>query len=229
MTDPYQVLGVSSTATDDEITKAYRRLAKKYHPDINPGNKIAEQKMREANAAYDQIKTERQGGNRQNTGSTYKGSNGGSAYSNGDNNSYDPFAEFFGGGSRGYQQGNGFLEMQMARRLVLMCRYQEALRMLESITNRSCEWYYYSAIAHAGIGDAATALSYAKEAVRMEPDNAEYIDLLEQFKQGQYASRQNRRNTGFSILTPFKIIAGLIMAQFFFQLLFRLMRMSIGG
>ena len=55
-TDPYQVLGVSPNASEDEIRQAYRRLAKKYHPDLNPGDKTAAQKMNEVNAAYDAIK-----------------------------------------------------------------------------------------------------------------------------------------------------------------------------
>ncbi len=57
MTDPYKTLGVSSTATEDEIKKAFRRLAKKYHPDLNPGNKASEQKFKEINDAYSMIGT----------------------------------------------------------------------------------------------------------------------------------------------------------------------------
>jgi curved DNA-binding protein len=51
--DPYEVLGVSRSATDDEIKKAYRRLAQKHHPDRNPGDKAAEAKFKEISAAHD--------------------------------------------------------------------------------------------------------------------------------------------------------------------------------
>ena len=54
--DPYRVLGVSPDASDEEIKRAYRLLAKKYHPDLNPGDQEAATKMQEVIAAYEQIK-----------------------------------------------------------------------------------------------------------------------------------------------------------------------------
>ena len=55
MQDPYSVLGVSPSATEDEIKKAYRALAKKYHPDVNQDSAEAERRMKEVNEAYSAI------------------------------------------------------------------------------------------------------------------------------------------------------------------------------
>ncbi|HET7252725.1 MAG TPA: J domain-containing protein, partial [Xanthobacteraceae bacterium] len=53
--DPYAVLGVKPEATQDEIRKAYRTLAKKLHPDLNPGDRQAEEKFKQVSAAYDLV------------------------------------------------------------------------------------------------------------------------------------------------------------------------------
>ena len=60
--NPYDVLGVSPDASDEEIAKAYKRLAKRHHPDLNPGNSAAAERMGQINRAYDEIKAMRQRG-----------------------------------------------------------------------------------------------------------------------------------------------------------------------
>ena len=62
MRDPYQVLGVPSTATDEEVKKAYRDLARKYHPDNyhdNPLADLAQERMKEINEAYEAVQSQR--------------------------------------------------------------------------------------------------------------------------------------------------------------------------
>lgn len=96
MRDPYQVLGVPSTATDEEVKKAYRNLAKKYHPDNyhdDPLADLAQEKMKEINEAYEEIQNQRKRGASGNGYGAYGGSYGGSYGGYGANSyggSYDP-------------------------------------------------------------------------------------------------------------------------------------------
>ena len=103
MNDPYSVLGVSKDASEDEIKRAYRRLAKKYHPDLNPGDPKAARKMNEINAAYEQIKNPDQTnsaygfGNQNSSGSNPYGGYGSGEYGNSGQSygeEFDPFDPF---------------------------------------------------------------------------------------------------------------------------------------
>lgn len=99
--DPFAVLGISPGASEDEIKSAYRKLAKKYHPDLNPGDKIAEQKMRDVNEAYAEALKIKKGGGSYTSGygnSTSHASSSGYTGSTGASNSY--------GGYNGYSWGN---------------------------------------------------------------------------------------------------------------------------
>ena len=187
--DPYKVLGVSPNASDDGIQKAYRRLVKKYHPDVNPGDENAEKKMREINAAYDQIRNIREGK------ASYGGQNGnpyGNPYGNAGNGGggyYGGFSweDIFGSGFGGYsQQQEATTELTAARNYINAGHYREALNVLNSVdsSQRNARWYYFHALANYGIGNRIEAMSDAEQAVRMEPDNFEYKQLLSRMKNG---------------------------------------------
>ena len=106
MRDPYEVLGVSPGASDDEIKAAYRKLAKKYHPDLNNGSPEAEARMKEVNEAYTLlIKHKGQTGGPSGYGSSgsYGSSGGYGGY--GSSGGYGGYGSSGGYGQGSYGQG----------------------------------------------------------------------------------------------------------------------------
>ena len=96
MDDLYQTLGVEKTASADEIKKAYRKLAVKYHPDKNPGDKAAEEKFKQISAAYSVLGDEEKRRQYDSYGSTESYANArSSSYGTGSYNNTDPFWEWF--------------------------------------------------------------------------------------------------------------------------------------
>jgi molecular chaperone DnaJ len=208
--DPYAVLGVSPTDAEADIAKAYRRLAKRYHPDLNPGNKAAEEKMKQINAAYDMIK------NRDKPGAAGH-SGGGYARPEGDGDPFGPdgpFSWFFGGYQRqntgGQARGGRFGAIIGA---INTGQYLQALNALARDPVRDAPWYYYSAVANAGAGNPVTALNHAREAASMEPDNPTYADLAATLARGGETYRQAGQRYGYGMSPMGRGVIQMVLAQ----------------
>ena len=213
--EPHKVLGVSPNATQDEIKKAYRRLAKKYHPDLNPGDENAANKMNEINQAYDMLmnpnKYQRQqassyGSYSQQTGNpyqqgrtyrtyTYGGPFGGWTYTN---VNYDDFY----GSSSSYdflnpkvEPGDGY-NIQRAILEINNKRYQDAINTLNYLSReiRDARWYYLSALAHKGLGNTVQAADHIQQAVNLDPSNQTYRKTYQYINRSSQTYEQNARN-----------------------------------
>ena len=168
MKDPYQILGVAPTATDDEIKTAYRNLARKYHPDKYRDTDLAEmagEKMKEVNAAYDEIQKMRSG---QFNGQKSSGQNGGQ---------YNQYS------GQNYHGGNPFMYV---RQLINARRLDEASRMLVGMSDeqRGAEWNYLMGVVAANRGHYVDAQHFFETASGMEPGNNEYRDAVERIRNG---------------------------------------------
>ncbi len=154
MNDPYSVLGVSQNASDEEIKKAYRELARKYHPDNyhdNPLADLAQEKMKQINEAYDMITKNRSGGSWRASGPT------------GSSNSYS-------GSATGVYAD--------IRNAINMGNIGQAEAMLSSISNRNAEWYFLMGSVYYRKGWLDEAKRFYQSAVSMDPNNSEYRQAL---------------------------------------------------
>ena len=158
MKDPYSVLGVSQSASDDEVKKAYRDLARKYHPDNypddNPLKELANEKMQEVNEAYDAIVRMREEAekNKNNSSSSYSSYDARSAY-----------AEI--------------------RRTINARRFSDAESQLLAIpgNQRTAEWHYLVSVLLMHRNRQNDAMRELEIACSMDPSNIEYQKAKEMF------------------------------------------------
>ncbi len=164
MTDPYKTLGVSRDASDDEVKAAYRTLARKYHPDKYRDSDladVAEEKMKEVNAAYDEIQKSRAA-----TGST-----AGSGYAS---SSY--------GGATGSAYGSS--TYARVRILINQGSILEAARILSAVpaADRGAEWHFLQGCIQLRRGWQFDAQQSFDTACTLDPSNAEYAQARDQLR-----------------------------------------------
>ena len=165
MRDPYQVLGIPSTATDEEVKKAYRNLARKYHPDNyhdNPLEDLAQERMKEINEAYETIRNQRKAAQ----------SGGQSGYGAGYNPGYGA------GYNPGYSGAYG-AAWQRIRLAISQGNLNLAEELLNAQTDHNGEWNFLKGAVCYRRGWLDEALRYYRTACQMDPTNAEYRQALE--------------------------------------------------
>ena len=167
MRDPYQVLGVSPTASDDEIKKAYRDLARKYHPDNyhdNPLADLAQERMKEINEAYEAVQSQRKRGSAASSAASGYGRNpyGGS---------YGSYSGTYGGSYSG-----PYARVRMA---IQQGNLNLAEELLNASPNHNAEWNFLKGVICTRRGWADEAIRYYQTAVRLDPNDEEYRRALD--------------------------------------------------
>lgn len=172
--NPYEVLGVSENATEEEIKKAYKELVKKYHPDRyqdNPLADLAEEKLREVNEAYDILMKQ-------------KASTSTSSYNYG-----------YGGGSTG---NGGTPDYMQVRRYLDANNLNAAEAILNGTRDRSAEWFFLAGMLSYKKGWYDDAVNKLRTATDMAPSNVEYRQAYGRLAAmgGQYQNQAYGRGYG---------------------------------
>lgn len=179
MKNPYEVLGIKEGASEEEIKKAYRELVKKYHPDQyrdNPLADLAESKLREINEAYEMLM---KGGKSSGSRSQWSGGSAGQGQTYG-NDLYAQIRMHINSGNIGMAES-----------------------MLNSINDRSAQWYYLKGLIYLRRGWYDQAYSHIQTAVRMDPSNYEYRDALNRMTMANNSYRTRSYNRGYDQRTDF--------------------------
>ncbi len=230
MRDPYEVLGISRNATDDEVKSAYRDLARKYHPDnvansANPAaSELFEEKMKEINEAYDTIVTNRRNGTDRTTDySASSGSNTSGGYSGYSNqNTSNSYSNNYSGNNSGnrtsYSSSANTTSFSDVRQMINNKRYNEAEELLDGVpmTRRNAEWYFLRGTVLYHRGWVEQAYEHFSQAVQLEPSNAEFrsaynvVQSQRSGRRGGYAYDTDRAERGCN---PLSLCCGMFCAD----------------
>lgn len=241
--NPYDVLGVPRDASADEVKRAYRKKARENHPDLNPNDPAAADRMNKVNEAYDRItnpekyaaadaraRGQRPGaagyaggtapggtapGGAGSAGGAGYGYGGGYGTPGGGQQAYTPYdwveinwEDIFGGGAWGAAgqtihpeaSVSDSAEVRSAIDAINAQDYRRATAILAAIpsTGRNARWHYLSALASHGAGNVVQAYEQIRRARQMDPGNADYQRVEQQFFQRANAYEQESQQRGFT-------------------------------
>ena len=225
--DPYKILGLESSASTDEVKKAYRKLARENHPDLHPGDEAAAKRMNEINEAYDRImnpdKYAAEDARRAAADSAAGRSSGAQRPGQGPNTQqnagyYQQQGRYGWSGDFGFDDiFGGFYtstapihpeaqpsdpeEVKAAIQMINNKQFKEANKVLYRVksTDRNARWYYIVAIANHGAGNTMLAMDQIKRACEMEPNNQEYIQAARSIQASGRVYQETAQSRGFSM------------------------------
>ena len=225
--DAYKILGLESTASTDEVKKAYRKLARENHPDLHPGDEAAAKRMNEINEAYDRImnpdkyasedarraaadraagrssgpQRPGQGPNSQQQNAGYYQQQGRYGWS-GDFGFDDIFGGFYTTGGPIHPEASATdpEEIKVAINMINNKQFKEANKVLYRVksTERNARWYYIVAVANHGAGNTMLAMDQIKRACEMDPNNQEYVQAARSIQASGRVYRETGQSRGFS-------------------------------
>lgn len=190
MENPYEILGVKENCSDEELNSAYKKLAKKYHPDLNKDPE-APKMMVKINCAYDEILKMREKGI---SYSQYQ-------YSQQAQNNY--------ASNQGYYRNYSSNDIDQAiysnfEYFYRMGIYNLAYTILQSVQNKGEKYYYYCALSLGKMGYFDEAIECAKQSLSYNPNSNTYSKLIEQLKNSKVEAEKIRKNN--SPLRPFVLL-----------------------
>lgn len=201
--DPYKVLGLESDASPDDVKKAYRQMAKIYHPDLHPDDPSITEKMNEINEAYDML-----------TNPAKYAAKKAQQEAQSDPGQTEVTRDYSAAAqnqsiARPAVQPDDSPEIEQAVTLLNSNKFKEALDVLTGVpsTGRDARWYYLSGLAHQMVGNYITATDQMYKASQLEPQNQTYMQLFLQFqKTGQMYEKSTK---GFPI-SPLILVIGVV-------------------
>lgn len=230
ISDPYAVLGVSKDASTDEIKKAYRSLAKKYHPDLHPGNKEYEKKMVEINEAYEMLTSPSKN---MYSSNSYQQSNQANYQQRQTQQSFDEgfdFADFF----YNFNRQRDYIELkvepgdskQIIDAIVAASNgdLETSLKILNEVPSycRNGRYYFVVSFILYQKEDYETSLNQIREALSLEPNNLQYQSFYRLVYQKIMSSYRYKSNVRYVKFSFGKIILWLILSILLFNGLFYL-------
>ena len=212
--NPYKVLGLEQDASPDDIKKAYRKMAKLYHPDLHPDDPDIQDKMNAVNEAYDMLtnpakytvkKVQEEAQNAPEQTEVVRDYGAAAAAQS----KALPRPVVLPDDSPEIAQVVNYLNGN---------QFQNAIDVLTQIpsTGRNARWYYLGALAQQMTGNYIPATDLIQKACQLDPQNQAYMNLLLQFQSANQSYAKNTKGVPFSPLIPIALVAGYFLGKFFF-------------